>query len=234
MQRTDLTNLVESYLDVKDKNYVTELFLEGKTEEEIIHTLIEAGMWDRVKSKWGAYNPFDSQNRENISKSIKGSAARLGKKGLEKLGDLTNTDVSKDQLYQKMHDVSEKGYGAESAMRGKKLSALVSSHKDDFYKVISTAINSSKSSLDSLNQIVDKVMQDYSKIGGLTNTAKLSQELKDTVSKLYWRLAGLHDADYSTNAIIEKILKFINQQKSHSEKGQGLRKADKLNPAEFE
>ena len=230
MERSDLSLLTESYEAVKFQNYVNELFLEGKSEQEIVDILTEAGLWDRMKSRWGAYSPFEKENRERMATSLKGSAARLGKKGLEKIGDVTDTDMAGGGMYQKLHAADEAGRSAESQSRGKTYSALVNKHAHDIESILEDSIQQRKVIMDQLNDIIDQIVDDYAKIGGVSNTSALKHQLRTTVENLYFRLGTMNDAGHNTDIMVNNIIEHINKQKVHGAGGAGLRKADKLPP----
>lgn len=232
MNRSDITLLSESYQEVKLKNYISQLFEEGNSEKQIVTILTEAGLWDRVKSRWGAYSPFEKENRENIASSLKGGAARLAKKGLEKFGDVTDTDYTKDNVYKKLHDISDSGHESESAIRSKKYASLVQRHKQDINDVFTNTIKSNESNLREIDLIVDNIVNDYERMGGIPDIKGMREHLRKLANHLYYKMIHVSDAEYSSNVLVDKLVEYINKQKTHGEKALGLRKAHKLKPAQ--
>jgi len=232
MQRIDYQLISESYQDVHTKIMIHDLFLEGKSEEKIIELLSEAGMWDRIKSRWSAFNPFEKENRENLRKVVGGKIGEYTQKGLKKAGELAGIDpqaIEDSKLYDKAWKAENIG-GSEgaSAMRSKKLKSLLQSHIRDLEDIAERTINTVKHTETEFRELFDQIKEDLKKIGiGTSNIASLDKEL----NRLALDLPGSIGSQFTSpgklaDYVVEKIVKFFNKMKTS--KKTGLQKPHKL------
>ena len=223
MQRLDYQLISESYQDVHTKILIHDLYLEGKTEEQMIEVLTEAGMWDRVKARWSAFNPFDKENRENLKKVVGGKVGEYAQKGLKKAGK------EDSELYNKAWKADKIG-GSEgaSAIRSKKLKSLLRSHITDLEDITERTIETVKQTETEFRQLFDQIKEDLKKIGvGTSNIASLDKELNRLALDLP-RAIGSEFTSPSKLAdyVVDKIVTFFNKMKTN--KKTGLQKKDKL------
>jgi hypothetical protein len=230
MNKSELIFLQESYEEIKLKNYIQELYNEGKTQIEIENILNEAGTLSRglahVKSL------FNKDSLKNAGNYIKGKIG--GSKVARKAGDyLTKKGLTtKKDVDNKLTDLQQKGYSAESNIRSKKLESLLNTHTNDVKKVF-VKINDLKTEIvKSMNVLLDEIIEDYNKIGGLreTSVANLSKTLKNDIIKdfLDRPLYAFTDVKRITNEFRKNVIQHINKEKTSGKEGFGLRTADKL------
>jgi len=257
MERNDLSLLSESYEDVKFRNIILKLVEEGKTEEEIEQILAEAGILSRLRSKFKEYTGKGALG--NIGSSLAGKAARavgdkaseyaekgssLAKRGLEKAGGALGIDPEAiksssayeklgsvgDKVSQKMGELSDKGHGAESAMRHDRFSSLVDAHQRDIEALFRDVVHQKTSIVTHLNEMIDQIVDDYSKIGGLSRISQLKETLHSNLMQKFLNrpLYALTDPKQLADDFANDVKEFINKQKSSGQEGLGLRKAHKL------
>jgi hypothetical protein len=232
MQRKDFQLISESYQDVHAKILIHDLFLEGKSEEQIIEVLTEAGIWDRIKSRWSAFSPFDKENRENIRKVVGGKIGEYTQKGLKKAGELAGIDpqaIEDSKLYDKAWRAENiSGSEGASAMRSKKLKSILQSHISDLEEITERTINTVKQTESEFRQLFDQIKDDLKKIGvGTSNIASLDKEL----NRLALDLPGSIGSQFTSPSkladyVVDKIVSFFNKMKTN--KKSGLQKAHKL------
>ena len=257
MERNDLSLLSESYEDVKIKSIILSLVEEGKTQEEIEAILSEAGILSRLKGKWDEYTGKGSLGK--IGSSLAGKGARaiggkasefidkgstLARRGLEKAGSALGVDPEAiksssayqkvgslgDSLRQKTHEISDKGYGAESSMRGDRFTSLVDSHQRDIEALFRDIVEQKTAIVTNLNEMIDQIVDDYSKIGGLSRISQLKETLHTNLMQKFLSrpIYALTDPKQLATDFAEDVKDFINMQKSSGSEGMGLRKAHKL------
>lgn len=257
MERNDLSLLSESYEDVKLKSFVLDLIAEGKTDAEIEQILSEAGLLSRLRSKWKEFSGKGSLG--NIGSSLAGKAARsvgdtvgdyvsrgagLAQKGLEKAGGALGIDpdaIKSSSAYSKLGSagdttkskfdtLSHKGYEAESSMRKDRFSSLVDAHQRDIESLFRDIVEQKTAIVQNLNDMIDQIVDDYSKIGGLSRMSSLKETLHTSLIQKFLNrpLYALTDPTQLALDFSQEVKDFINKQKSSGEEGMGLRKASKL------
>lgn len=232
MQKYDYQLISESYQDVHTKVMIHDLFVEGKSEKEIIEILTEAGMWDRVKARWSAFNPFDKENRENLKKVASGKIGKYAQKGLEKAGKMAGIDPSAIED----SDLHDKAWKAEnisgsegaSGIRSKKLKSLLKTHIKDIEKITEETIETLKQKESEFRTLFDQIKEDLKKIGvGTTNISALDKELNRLALDLPRSIGTQHTSpDKLADYVVDKIVTFFNKMKTN--KTTGLQKAHKL------
>ena len=257
MERNDLSLLTESYEDVKLKSFVLGLLEEGKSKQEIEEILSEAGMLSRLKGRWDEYTGKGSLGK--IGSSLMGKGARaigdrasdyvsrgstLARRGLDKVGSTLGIDPETmksssayqgldslgDRFDQKIHQVSDKGYEAESSMRADRFSSLVDSHQRDIENLFRDIVEQKTSIVSELNEMIDQIVDDYSRIGGLSRISQLKETLHSNLMQKFLSrpLYALTDPKQLAIDFAEDVKDFINKQKSSGSESMGLRKAHKL------
>jgi hypothetical protein len=257
MERNDLSLLTESYEEVKFKSIILGLVEEGKTREEIEQILAEAGILSRLKGKWDEYTGKGSLGK--IGSSLIGKGARaigdkagslvdkgstLARRGLDKVGSTLGIDPEAiqsssayqklgslgDKVQQKTHELSDKGYEAESSMRGDRFSSLVDSHQRDIEALFRDVVEQKTSIVSHLNDMIDQIVDDYSKIGGLSRISQLKETLHSNLMQKFLSrpLYALTDPKQLAIDFADDVKEFINKQKTSGSESMGLRKAHKL------
>lgn len=257
MERKDLSFLSESYEEVKLKSIVLNLIEEGKTKEEIEQILSEAGLLSRLKGKWDEYTGKGALGK--IGSSLVGKGARaigdtagqfvdkgsdLARRGLDKFGNVLGIDPNAMQsssaykklgslgsdIQQKTHELSDKGYEAESSMRADRFSSLVDTHQRDIEELFKNVVEQKTAIVTDLNEMLDQIVDDYSRIGGLSRISQLKETLQSNLMQKFLSrpLYALTDPKQLALDFANDVKDFINKQKVSGSESMGLRKAHKL------
>lgn len=232
MERMDYQLISESYQDLHTKILIEDLYREGKSEQEIINVLTEAGLMDRLKARWSAFNPFDKQNRENLKKAASGKIGELAQKGLKKAGELAGIDpdaITQSKAYDKAETAELiSGREGESGMRSAKLKSILKSHRSDIKQIIQKTIDVKKETEEQFKTLFDQIKTDLKKLGvGLPKTSSLDSMLDDLSSNLPDSIGTSYtDSDSAADYVMQKITEYFNKMKTG--KGKGLQKPNKL------
>lgn len=232
MRDTDTKLIFESYEDVRIKTIISKLVTEGKNESEVIQYLTEAGLWDRMKAKWNAYNPFDKESRENVTKVVKGKLGGLAQKGLKKAGEKLGIDpdaIEKSSAFKKSQEAELiSGREGESAIRAAKLKEMLKSHVKDIEKIASKTISVKEQVRDGYMRLFDQIKEDLKKLNiGKSNIAKLDKKLNQLAIDLPDMIGTYYsDPNKVSNYVTNFVVDFFNQMKVG--KNQGFQKAHKL------
>jgi len=259
MERNDLSLIAESYEDVKINSYIIKLIEEGKTDAEIEQILIQEGLFDVAKAKWQGFdrNKFADSVKGRLgqlgqkalnSNFAKGAAkftqgaAKAGQKAL-RMGGLKGSSLDKglgkiknfaknapQQAKDALNAPIQKGKTAESSMRAEKYKALVTNHKTQIYNLFKTSVEAKTQTMEGLNNLVEEIIKDYSRIGGVSNISGLENSIKTNVVKKIMEMPYLNFTNPMGMAdmFVKEIIDHINKVKTNSNTRSGLEKAHKL------
>ena len=259
MERNDLSLIAESYENVKIISYVNRLIEEGKSEEEIQEILIQEGLFDQAKAHFAGFDRkklgqsikgkigklgkdvLDSGFVRGASKLAQG-AAGLGQKAVQNagfkgsaldrgLGNVKKFAKNAPKDLSKVADSAhQKGKTAESSMRSEKFKSLVSSHRTHILDLFEKSVEAKTQTMEGLNDLVDEIMNDYKKIGGISGIEKLENSIKTNVVQKIMQMPYLNFTNPlgMTDMFVKEIIDHINKVKTNAGTGTGLEKAHKI------
>jgi hypothetical protein len=261
MNRKEFELLQESYEDMNIKNYINGLYEEGYSEDEITNLLTEAGILSRgLAHLKGLFNKNTAKNAgQYVTGKLAGSSlgqkasefAQKGagalQKGLVKGGKalgISDRAMKNSGAYKGLGQAAknvdtaigsavQKGYDAESNVRSQKLASLVDSHVKDVTELFNGIVQQKTEVLTNIRSLIDQIMDDYQKIGGLKDT-RVASTLKPTIEQnivqkfLSRPLSALTDPKQLAADFRKDIIGYINKEKGSGKEGLGLRSADKL------